>query len=430
MKKYAVAGLPILHSKSPDIFNRLFAMRGLNAHYVKFSAKEIDGIMKMAKLFEINGLNITAPFKEKLMEYVQVSDIAVEVTGACNTVLYEEQTQAYNFDCDGVLLSILEVLPDVKGKKALVIGAGGAAKAAAFALKNANADVSIINRTFANTIDLARMFDATSVKISEINEDFLSDFSIVVNTLEYPYQLFEPSLLKKCVLLDANYKNSIFSTIVEANQVQLIGGKRWLMNHAVKSFKCFTGLDVSVSEMEAVFEQQKAVLPHCICLSGMPGVGKSALGKELAEKLQYHFLDVDALIEDKTKMTISEIFDTKGEPFFRKIEKEIIQESILKKNIVLSLGGGAVATDDVYRLIKENVLVITLVCEMETLIKRTSADHRPLLKNKDVNSILNELFENRKNRYFQSSDLIFFYQDITVEEASDLLVEDIRKSYF
>jgi shikimate dehydrogenase len=430
MKKYAVAGKPILHSKSPDIFNRLFAMHGLNAHYVKFTAKEIDGIAKMAKLFGVNGLNITAPFKEKLSEYVQVSDAAVDATGACNTVLFEEKIQAFNFDCDGVLLSILEVMPDVKGKKALVIGAGGAAKAAAFALKNADLDVCIVNRTFGNASELAQKFDAKCAAISEINEDFLSGFYIVVNTLEYPYQLFEPHLLKNCILLDANYKNSIFSTMVETNQVQLIGGKRWLMHHAVKSFKCFTGLEVSVSDMEAVFEQQKTILPNCICLSGMPGVGKSALGKALAEKLQYRFLDVDAMIEDKTKMTISEIFDTKGEPFFRNIEKEIIQESILKKNIVLSLGGGAVMTNEVFDLIKNNSLVITLVCEMETLIKRTSADHRPLLKNKDVNSILNELFENRKNRYFQSSDLMFFYQDISVEEASDLLVEDIRKSYF
>jgi len=155
-----VAGYPCAHSKSPALFNELFERYGLNYHYTLFEDPEIDEIMKIARCVDAKGLSVTIPFKADVMEYVdEVEEHAARQIGAVNTVVFACGTAiGYNTDW----LGVRKPLVHLKGAKAVLLGAGGVAAAAAFALVDLEMDVTILNRTPANAKILADRFGCKS----------------------------------------------------------------------------------------------------------------------------------------------------------------------------------------------------------------------------------------------------------------------------
>lgn len=428
MKKYAVAGSPVLHSKSPAIFNRLFQKYGIDSFYTKLSAINSESVIKLAHIIGVNGLNITAPFKELILPYVSIKESSVLQIGACNTLVFDDHISAYNFDCDGVVESIRAEFIDFSNKKALVMGAGGAAKAAIYGLQKEGILATVVNRTYEKAVSMSLIFNCEVIKVEEISKNILSNFDLIVNTLEYPYHLFDFAMIESGVLLDANYKDSIFVNLSDQGLVRLVDGKKWLMHHAIKSFNCFTGINASLSDIESVFEEAIKISSTVICLSGMPGVGKSSLGKVLAKRLGFEFLDSDILIENHYGMSVSAIFEKYGESHFRDTEQKVISDCLQKTNLILSIGGGALTRVGTIEMLRKKALVITLMCDLDCLHERLTIENRPLFKNKDSKSILKKIFDQRFNNYFISSDLIFYNQDVSIQQAVEFLVSDIRKS--
>ena len=143
-----------------------------------------------------------------------------------------------------------------------------------------------------------------------------------------------------------------------------------------------------------------------ITLCGMMGSGKSIIGKKLANKINFNFVDTDNLIEEKVGKSITEIFTENGESYFRKIEEKIIINILKKKNYVISLGGGSIINNNIRRIIKNNSYNIYLNVNIDILVKRLiSSKKRPLIKNKDINDTLINLFNKRK-KFYQKADLI------------------------
>ena len=138
-----------------------------------------------------------------------------------------------------------------------------------------------------------------------------------------------------------------------------------------------------------------------ICVIGMPGSGKSTIGRALSDHLKFEFYDSDVQIEIESQSKINDIFNKKGEEYFRKLERSIFKKLILKKKIVVSTGGGIILKNkDLLR----QTFNIYLKCDLETLIKRTSRNkNRPLLKN-NVEKNIKILFNNRKEIYNETSD--------------------------
>ncbi|MHB8163811.1 MAG: shikimate dehydrogenase [Methanoregula sp.] len=148
-----VAGYPCAHSKSPALFNALFERYGLNYHYTLFEDPEIDEIMRVARCTDAKGLSVTIPFKQDVMEYCdEVDEHAAQPIGAVNSVVFACGTAiGYNTDWLGVRKPIVHL----KGAKAVLLGAGGVAAAAAYALVDLDMDVTILNRTPATAKALA-----------------------------------------------------------------------------------------------------------------------------------------------------------------------------------------------------------------------------------------------------------------------------------
>ena len=137
-----------------------------------------------------------------------------------------------------------------------------------------------------------------------------------------------------------------------------------------------------------------------LILLGMMGVGKTTLGKLVAKNQDLEFIDTDANIEDKNSMTINEIFEQKGENFFRLEEKKEILNSLSKQGCVIALGGGAFMNKTIRESVLKNAISVWLDIDLKILNQRLKWNQkRPLLKKYNNQKKLNELYEQRKNIY-------------------------------
>ena len=137
-----------------------------------------------------------------------------------------------------------------------------------------------------------------------------------------------------------------------------------------------------------------------LALTGMMGVGKSTIGKSLSNHLSMDFVDIDKIIEKKLKLTIQNIFKQKGEVFFRKLEEKITLEEIKKKNIIISLGGGAFVNKKIRDQVILHAKSFWLDLSINLLEKRLrKSKQRPLLINKNIKPALEEIYNERKNIY-------------------------------
>ena len=141
-----------------------------------------------------------------------------------------------------------------------------------------------------------------------------------------------------------------------------------------------------------------------LVLTGMMGVGKSTIGKKLAKKLKRKFIDTDKIIEIKEKKTIKEIFENKGENYFRKIEKKITLEELKKDNLVMALGGGAFINTSIRKEIKSSCLSFWLDLKVESLLNRLkNVKKRPLLDENRLDQSINKIYSERKKIYNESN---------------------------
>ncbi len=144
-----------------------------------------------------------------------------------------------------------------------------------------------------------------------------------------------------------------------------------------------------------------------IYLVGFMATGKTAVGKELAKKLQREFFDLDDLIEQRQNMRIVDIFREKGEPYFRRAEKDLVKEVSSKTDLIVGCGGGAIVDEENLTNLKKSGTVICLSADIDTILKRTQdCEDRPLLNVDDRKSCINNLLKKREPFYNQANHTI------------------------
>ncbi|MGA0943084.1 MAG: shikimate kinase [Alphaproteobacteria bacterium] len=163
---------------------------------------------------------------------------------------------------------------------------------------------------------------------------------------------------------------------------------------------------------------------NCICLIGMPGSGKSTIGKLLSEKLKYSFFDTDQEIEKREKNKIKNIFSIKGEDYFRSVETQVFNELVEKKKIVISTGGGLILNNLEKLKLSFNIY---LYCNIDVLIQRASRNNlRPLLSQNTPLQMTN-LFNERKDIYIKIADVTINAtdnQNVTITEIIKKIKND------
>ena len=140
-----------------------------------------------------------------------------------------------------------------------------------------------------------------------------------------------------------------------------------------------------------------------VVLTGMMGVGKSTIGKKLANRLKLKFIDVDRMIESLEKNAINVIFKNKGEDYFRKIEKKITLDVLKKNNLVISLGGGAFINSEIRKIALSSSETFWLDLSAENILKRlNNTKKRPLLNKEHLEKSINKIYSKRKKIYNKS----------------------------
>lgn len=166
-----------------------------------------------------------------------------------------------------------------------------------------------------------------------------------------------------------------------------------------------------------------------ICIIGMPGSGKSTIGRILSEKLNYKFYDTDENIENTMNLSIKEIFKIKGEIFFREIEKKEFKKLMIIDNVIISTGGGIILNNE--NLLKKS-FNIYLECKLDILIQRASRNQsRPLLL-QDIEKKMKKLFNQRKDIYNSLSDLKIdtnYNIKKAIDNILNKLPNDIKKKH-
>ena len=165
-----------------------------------------------------------------------------------------------------------------------------------------------------------------------------------------------------------------------------------------------------------------------IVLTGFMGTGKNAIGKRLAQELNLKFVDTDTIIEKKEETTISEIFEKRGEEYFRRVEKEVVKEITQEENQVISTGGGVVLDEENVAHLRKNGFIICLWASPEVIEERTREEtHRPLLEGEDRKKKIKELLVYRKSFYHKNADYMVDTSRLSVEEAVARIREQIKR---
>lgn len=246
--KLAVVGNPIAHSKSPLIFRFLFQHLKLTATYDKQllqTAAEITDLFREG----YTGLNVTAPFKQEVMPLLDKLSDAAKAIGSVNTIVKENNVLVgCNTDYLGVVNALKSNGIALAGKKCMVLGAGGAARAAIYGLKQAGAFLKVYNRTEAKANRLSKEFEINTVSVNMLKEE-LAQTDILIDTLPSGQTLLENiDLPQQLIILDASYPQSVYRGRIKNEN--LIGGEQWLLHQALPAFKHFTGKEIELTKSD------------------------------------------------------------------------------------------------------------------------------------------------------------------------------------
>jgi len=270
-KIYGIIGHPVKHSLSPAMHNAAFKAEKINAEYQLFDIHpdEPDGFANFCyetDLNNISGLSITMPYKELALEYLDHIDPVAKMIGSVNTIMNEDsQLIGYNTDSLGAIEAIKEKTT-LKHKRVLVMGAGGAARAIGYGLKEFGAEVSIFNRTIEKAIELANELKVNSIDYRDIPKE---DFDIIINTTPVgSFPNSNESLLHAAQLEGVEVVMDIITNPIETQLIKeakktgahIITGERMLLMQACRQFEIWFNKKAPKDVMEkALYEKLGSV---------------------------------------------------------------------------------------------------------------------------------------------------------------------------
>ena len=254
-KVYGVAGNPIKSSLSPVMMNTAFRRETVNAVYLALQATKIADLLKLVQEIPIQGLSVTMPLKQEIMAHLEKTDPLSAKIGACNTVLRAQDGKLYGFNTDVAgIIGPLEKRMSLRGAKALVLGAGGAARAAVFGLRDKGADVFILNRTAETAQKLAKQAGAKTIKKDALAKN---PFDVIINATpigmagQKGAQVLEAKDLNTKLVFDLVY-NPVETPLLRAARQQsipIITGVEMFVHQGARQFEIWTGKPAPEEEM-------------------------------------------------------------------------------------------------------------------------------------------------------------------------------------
>lgn len=433
---YGVIGNPVAHSRSPLMFNPAFENLKMDAVYIRLASRNLEEALEAVRGLGLKGFNVTAPYKGSIIPLLDSIGSEVGSIGVANTVVVDpDGLIGHNTDGYGAALALIEGGVKPKEHRFLILGAGGAAKAAAHELVGKGAKVTIANRSLEKAKELAETlncglcsFDETEISEAAGEADVIVS---CVSTLERIIP--KASIRKEHIILDANYyaMSALVEDAIGAGS-EVVDGMEWLLHQGVKAFEIFTSQEAPVEIMrDSLYDFHRRFGNHDVALIGPMGSGKTVVGKALAEKMNARFVDTDQEIQERLGKTITEIFQQHGETTFREYEKRVVEEVFLGRRQVVALGGGAHLDPDNLARLRATAFNVLLWAPIETLIERLKyTDDRPLLaEGSDREDKLAELVSSRSRGYMDAADLVVCTKDLTEDEIAGMIHDEIRSAF-
>lgn len=423
----AVIGRPVLHSLSPNLYLSAIRSLGINGGYLRIAANDTSEALRLMKEMSLVGLNVTAPFKEDLYKFCNEISSDTKAIKAVNTILsIEDKLYGYNTDCYGIKRS----LKVAKDAKAVILGGGGAARAAVYVLKRSGAIVSVLNRTLEKALKIADEFGVSAANLSvESQKQYIRPANIIINcTSAFETIVDSDNLNREQILLESQYSGeTALAKDLKNIGGKVISGKEWLVNQAVEAFKLFFDINAERELFEYGLNEFKYKKP--ILLGGLMGSGKTSIGRVLAEKMGRRFIDLDSIIEREQGRSIFDIFHKLGEAKFRVLEEDVLRRAISEQDVLISTGGGVVLSKANRELIKKKGLFIWLWATPVELERRLKDDYtRPLLEDRGLSNKLTELLEERFDLYQEVCELVVPTEGHEVSRIADRIMYEINNA--
>ena len=405
MKRFGLLGKKLGHSFSVPIHNML-------ADYeYKLYEKSPDEIKDFLTNPQLDGMNVTIPYKKDVIPYcVSLSDAAKKIGSVNTLVLKEDGWHGHNTDYFGFVYMLKSADISPEGKKVLILGDGGASLTVQCALEDMGArEIVVMSRHTENTYDTL---------------DHHYDSDIIINTT--PVGMY-PNCSDSLVCLE-NFKNcrGVADLIYNPSRTKLVSdairlgipctnGLSMLVAQAKYACEIFRDEKIADERIDEIVIKIESQLKN-IVLIGMPGSGKSRIGELLSKTLDRPFADCDLMITNRAG-NIENIFAERGEAHFREIETEVIKEISKESGYIISTGGGCVTQCRNYDLLHQNSFVIWLKRDINAL----PTDGRPLSKS----GKLEEMYRIRKPMYEKFADFIIDNNsspEETVEKIKECLL--------
>ena len=385
MRQYGQLGEKLGHSYSPQI-------HGLLAGY-PYTLCEVspERLPQFLRETSLSGMNVTIPYKKAVIESCADLSEAARKIGSVNTLVrredgwYGDNTDYYGF-CYMVKASGIPIA----GKKVLVLGNGGVSLTVQQALRDLQAgQVVVISRRGEDHYgNLERHADAAVLVNTTPVGMYPNNGRSVVDLAQFPNLVG---------VLDLIYNPDRTAFLLQAQErgVACMGGLVMLVAQAKRAAELFTGTaiaDCRIDEITRILRQQMLN----IVLVGMPGCGKSTVGRQLAELLHRPFVDADEVLAERAGCTITEIFREQGEEAFRALETEVLRDLGKRSGIVLATGGGCVTRMENYPALHQNGRIFWLQRDLGKL----PVNGRPLSQS----NRLEDLYARRKAAYERFAD--------------------------
>ncbi|MBR6807272.1 MAG: shikimate dehydrogenase [Clostridia bacterium] len=391
MKKYGCIGKKLTHSFSREIHREL-----ADYEYELIELREEE----VAPFFESRdfaAVNVTIPYKETVIPYLdEISDVARRI-GAVNTVVNRGgRLFGYNTDYYGMRALAEKAGVDIVGKKVLILGTGGTSKTARTLCLDLGAS---------EVLTVSRRKSESHITYEEATSHH-TDAGVIINTTPsgmYPDVESKPidiSYFPRLEgVLDAVYNPLSTNLVLDARErgINAEGGLFMLVMQAVFAVEKFIGVKVSREKSAEVFGKILSSKEN-IVLTGMPGSGKSTVGR-LLKLSGFEFFDTDREIEKRCGCTCGELICREGEAYFRELEHQVILEVSSESRRIISTGGGAVLREDNVRALKRCGRLFFIDANLERL---RATDSRPL---SDTEDKLKRLYRERLPIYRATADV-------------------------
>ncbi len=409
MKQYGLVGKKLPHSFSKEIHEKL---ADYSYELIELTEEEVDVFFREKRF---SAVNVTIPYKETVIPYLDwISDIARRI-GAVNTVVNKNgKLYGYNTDYYGMKALILKIGLDFSGKKVLILGTGGTCKTAKALATDLGAS---------QILSVSRQKKDTHITYDEAITCH-QDAQIIINTTpsgmypncnEKPIDIANFPQLEGVV--DAVYNPLRTNLVSDAKKrgIKAEGGLYMLVMQAVVAVEKFLGTTISAETADQVFCSVLAAKEN-IVLTGMPGSGKSTVGKCMKPD-GFFFVDTDTEVEKRAGCTIKELIEKQGETYFRDLESEVIRDVSQESGQIISTGGGAILRDENVTCLKQNGTIFFLDAEFKRL---SATEDRPL---SDTVEKLKELYEKRIGIYRSTADVVVPDFDTPQGEADFILTK-------